>query len=52
MSPIVMHRVFGMVLLLTGIKFNNGKYHVIRKSGTEDYITLGSVFRTVGTFCL
>ena len=26
---------------------SQAQYHVIRKSGTKDYITLGSVFRTV-----
>ena len=47
MSSIVMHSLFGMVLLLTVINFNKGKYHVVRKSGTEDYIAQGSVFHTV-----
>ena len=37
----------GMLYLLEGFSYAQGQYHVIRKSGTEDYITLGSVFRTV-----
>ena len=28
-------------------QLSRAQYHVIQKSGTEDYITLGSVFRTV-----
>ena len=47
MSQIVIHRVFGMVLLLMVIKFNKVKHYIIQTSDTEDYITLGSVFHTV-----
>ena len=47
MWPKVVHSLFGSILLLMLMKFKEGKYHVIQKSDTSDYSTLGSVFRTV-----
>ena len=43
----MLYYIFGAIILVTHLYLNQAKYHVIRKSGTEDYITLGSVFRTV-----